>query len=108
MNKHITEISADAMDVLIQHEWPGNVRELANAIERTVVIGSEPYLRKEDLPINLVQKTQVPHSESLTTVEKAHIQYILEKMKWNISQAAKMLEIDRVTLYNKIKRYKLK
>jgi transcriptional regulator with PAS, ATPase and Fis domain len=108
MNKNITEISPEGMAVLVQYKWPGNVRELANAIERALVIGAGPRLKKEDLPIALVQTTESPTAESLAAVEKAHIQYILEKTEWNITQAANTLAIDRVTLYNKIKKYELK
>ncbi len=108
MNKNITGISDEAMEMLKRHHWPGNVRELANAIERAVVIEPGPLLRKEDLPIQIVQKSESPQLESLEAVEKAHIQYILEKTDRNISQAARTLKIDRVTLYSKIKKYGLK
>lgn len=107
MHKPITEISPEAMDILIRYDWPGNVRELKNAIERAMVLAKPPAIRPQDLPIQLIEEEQ-PENETLEAVEKAHILKILNKTNWNITQSAKILGIDRVTLYNKIERYNLK
>ena len=104
-NKPIDRISRDAMDELMLYEWPGNVRELENAIERTVVVGKERQINPQDLPIFCEHHTSSPESRSLKAVEKAHIQQVLEESQWNISQSAKILGVDRSTLYSKIKRY---
>ena len=107
MNKSISEITPEALDILIHHEWPGNVRELENAIERAMVVGKPPAIVPENLPFQLTSKTSEPSMDTLASVEKNHISYVLLKTEWNVSQTAKILNIDRVTLYNKIKKYGL-
>lgn len=52
MHKGIAQLDPKAMDVLVRYDWPGNIRELANAVERAMVVGSPPMLRKEDLPFS--------------------------------------------------------
>jgi DNA-binding NtrC family response regulator len=108
MNKNVTEISPEAMKMLIQYEWPGNVRELRNTIERAlVVVGKKNRIEPDDLNLLFLSKTNASGKDSLEEVEKAHIQRILEQSDWNISRSADILKIDRVTLYNKIKKYGL-
>lgn len=106
MNKPILKISDEAMEILLNHSWPGNVRELENAIERAMVVGKPPEIKPTDLPFHL-EKVNSFESDSLEEVEKKHIQRVLNKYDWNISKAAQALNIDRVTLYNKIKKYGL-
>ena len=55
MDKRITGISPEAMDLLTAYDWPGNVRELSNAIERAMVVGKPPAIRPEDLPLRRPQ-----------------------------------------------------
>ncbi len=107
MNKQIGDIDPEALDVLVRYDWPGNVRELENAIERAMVVGKPPRIRAEDLPFQLNTRKNAPAGDSLEEIEKAHIQSILERMDWNITRSADVLQIDRVTLYNKIKKYGL-
>jgi DNA-binding NtrC family response regulator len=106
-NKAIDKISREAMDELMLYDWPGNVRELENAIERAVVVGKERQMLPEDLPILCFGPFHAPQNNSLKEVEKAHIRQILTNNDWNIARSAKILKIDRTTLYNKIKRYNL-
>ena len=106
-NKTIDKISREAMDELMLYDWPGNVRELENAIERAVVVGKERQIRSEDLPILCYGPFHAPQNNSLKEVEKNHIHQILTDNDWNIARSAKILEIDRSTLYSKIKRYDL-
>jgi DNA-binding NtrC family response regulator len=108
MGKPMTHISGEAMDVLVRYDWPGNVRELENAIERATVIGKAPALRPEDLPFQLSEHRGGPASGSLAAVEREHIRSVLEANSWNISRSAHILQIDRVTLYNKIAKYELR
>jgi DNA-binding NtrC family response regulator len=108
MAKPIASISSEAMDVLVRYNWPGNVRELENAIERAMVVGKPPAIRPDDLPIRLSEKNSLPHSGSLAAMEKIHIASVLEQNNWNISRSAEILDIDRVTLYNKINKYGLR
>ena len=106
-NKDIDKIDREAMDELMLYDWPGNVRELENAIERAVVVAKERKILPEYLPIFCHEPLHAPRNNSLQEVEKAHIRLILTDNDWNIARCAKILDIDRSTLYSKIKRYNL-
>jgi DNA-binding NtrC family response regulator len=108
MARPVLAISPEAMDVMVRYNWPGNVRELENAVERAMVVGKLPAIIPEDLPFRLSDKNSMPHNGSLAAVEKTHITQVLDQNGWNISRSAEILEIDRVTLYNKIHKYCLK
>jgi DNA-binding NtrC family response regulator len=108
MGKQIASISPEAMDTIVRYNWPGNVRELENAIERAMVVGKPPEIRPEDLPYQLTERNHVLPAGSMASVEKAHIISVLDQNRWNISRSAEILQIDRVTLYNKIEKYGLK
>jgi DNA-binding NtrC family response regulator len=108
MNKHLCGVSSEAMKLLKAHDWPGNARELQNAIERAVLICKGTEIQIEDLPFRLRDEKLLAAGRSLSSVERYHIRQVLEETGWNISQAARWLEIDRVTLYNKISKYELK
>ncbi len=106
MSRDLISIEPAALDHLRSFEFPGNVRELENMIERAIVVGNGKEIRLKDLPMG---KNVISSSiETLDDLEKKHIWQILDKYSWNISRAAKALNIDRVTLYNKIKKYDLK
>ena len=106
MNKQPATIDPSALRRLQEFNYPGNVRELENMIERAIVVGDGKRITLKDLPL---EKTIVNNTtESLDDFEKAFILQILNKYNWNISRAAKALKVDRVTLYNKIKKYDLK
>ena len=106
-NKKIDRISPQALKLMMEYDWPGNVRELENAIERAVVVGKKNEIVPENLPF--FNQSRAPESglKSLKDREKLHILHVLEENGWNISKTAEELEIDRVTLYNKIKKYNL-
>ena len=107
MSKDVTDISPEAMKMLVQYNWPGNIRELRNTIERAlVVVGEKDQIEPDDLNLLFLSKANPP-GDSLEEIEKAHVQRILEQCDWNISRSAETLKIDRVTLYNKIKKYGL-
>lgn len=112
MNKGIKKISEDAMEFLQNYNWPGNVRELENAIERAIVVGKGDAIEVKDLPFHIntyeFDDDDDNQNDSLEDMEKKHILRVLKKNKWNISKSAKLLGIDRVTLYNKIEKYDLK
>jgi DNA-binding NtrC family response regulator len=107
MNRQPMRFSGAAMDVLRAYAWPGNVRELQNAVERAVVLGTPPTVEVKDLPMRLTGPSTQAGPLSLDEVEKAHIRQTLAASDWNVSQTAKLLEIDRGTLYAKIRRYGL-
>jgi DNA-binding NtrC family response regulator len=106
-NKTINKISREAMDEMMLYDWPGNIRELENAIERAVVVGREREILPVDLPIFCHELPPPIRANSLAEVEKAHIKQVLIENQWNIARSAKILEIDRSTLYSKIKRYEI-
>ena len=108
MSKRFTSISRAALDKLMEYDWPGNVRELENALERALVVGREPEIQSADLPLSLQSGPGLAAGPSLDDVERAHILKTLEACDWNQTRAAKILDIDRVTLYNKIKKYGFK
>jgi two-component system, NtrC family, response regulator HydG len=105
MNKRFTGISRASLDVLMNYQWPGNVRELENAIERAMVIGREPEIQASDFPLQAATPPAPEGSLALEDIERVHIQHVLEVCDWNQTRAAKALGIDRVTLYNKIKKF---
>ncbi len=106
MNKPAIPIDSAALKRLEEFDFPGNIRELENMIERAIVIGNGKKISLKDLPL---EKNTINSSvESLDEQEKHHISQILIKYDWNISRTAKALQVDRVTLYNKIKKYDLK
>ena len=103
INKRITRVSPEAMALLQQHDWPGNVRELENAIERAMVVAEEPELREQDFTLKLRQ--QEATLRTLEEAERLHILKVLEDCGENQTRAAEALDIDRVTLHNKLKKY---
>jgi DNA-binding NtrC family response regulator len=106
MNRPLMTIEPAALKRLEEFPFPGNIRELENMIERAIVVGNGKKITLKDLPLG---KTLVnPAFESLDDLEKNHIRLILVKYNWNISNSAKALKVDRVTLYNKIKKYNIK
>jgi len=109
MDKRVSDISPEALQKIMAYDWPGNVRELANAIERAMVVSKGDLIRPGDLPVSLPEApaASVPPGDSLANMEKAHIAIILNRTRWNITQSADILQIDRATLYNKIKKYGL-
>ena len=108
IGKSVLGASPQALALLKSHGWPGNIRELQNAVERAVVVAREEWLQPEDFalvaqarePLGIGDPT-LPPSE----VERRHIEHVLNENRWNISQSARVLGVDRATLYNKIKRY---
>jgi len=106
MNKPPASIDTAALNRIQEFNFPGNIRELENMIERAIVVGNGKRITLKDLPL---EKTFVSNTaESLDDFERAFILQILNKYEWNISRTARALKVDRVTLYNKIKKYDLK
>ena len=106
MNRPMMTIDASALKRLEEFPFPGNIRELENMIERAIVVGNGKKISLKDLP--LAKEKKLPTFESLDDLEKNHIQQILDKYSWNVTASAKALKVDRVTLYNKIRKYDLK
>ena len=106
-------ISSAASRMLLQYDWPGNVRELDNAIERAVLLEQTDVLQAESLPPQLFRRRARSErrlavaAPSLVDVEREALAQALEATGNNITQAARALGINRVTLHRKLKRYGL-
>jgi two-component system response regulator AtoC len=106
--KKVSGFTPEANDFLLKYEWPGNIRELENAIERAVILAKSDNIEVVDLSqqsLYLPHKTQV--GKTMRDIEKNHILNVLIEAGGNCSEAARMLGISRMTLYNKIKTYGL-
>lgn len=116
----VNSISDEALNVFLQHAWPGNVRELANLMERIVVIKGGGEIDINDLPPKM--RNEAPQNSfvspeitadglclntAVSEFEKRLIYQSLEKTKWVKNRAAKLLQVKRTTLVEKIKRYEL-
>ena len=108
MSRKGLKFSAEATERLQGHAWPGNVRELRNYIERAIVLGKPPTIEAHDLPLGPASFADTASTaRNLAEVERAHIHAVLDEEDWNISHAARLLGVDRGTLYNKIKKHGL-
>jgi DNA-binding NtrC family response regulator len=106
--KKVDHIPESTIKLLTSYDWPGNVRELENAIERAVVLSKSRTLNDDAFAfLRLPVQTPVSDRRALKEIEKFHIEQILNECNWNVTEAAKILEINRVTLHRMIKRYGL-
>ena len=115
--KKIVDFSPSAMDSLSRYAWPGNVRELENAVERAVVLCNGNYITERELPPSIASSfsdTDLHEGGAakmaglpLEEIEREAIVQTLQKTSGNKSEAAKLLNITRTTLNNKIKKYKI-
>ncbi|MBI5904049.1 MAG: sigma-54-dependent Fis family transcriptional regulator [Deltaproteobacteria bacterium] len=105
MGKSAEGISEGGMRLLMDHQWPGNARELRNVVERAMVVAKGKSLQESDISLPAGSPENSRNGKSLDDMEKEHILQVLLENKWNIARSAQMLEIDRVTLYNKIRKY---
>ncbi len=110
-DKHIDGMSKDFSNHLQNHQWKGNIRELKNVIERAVILAEGSQLTADSLPVEL--QINDTHQQSgmsafeLSSVEKLHIQRVLNHTKGNKTEAARLLNIGLTTLYRKIEEYKI-
>jgi two-component system response regulator HydG len=112
LNKEITGITREAMDLIFRHHWPGNVRELENVVERSMVLAKSSMIMPENLPPELrLDEQQVLTDDQhghLKRLERDHVRTVLERCGWNKYKAAKMMGISRSTLYSKIEKLGLR
>jgi len=106
-----SECSTDVLDRLLSAAWPGNVREMRNVLERSMILGrGQPQIGLEQLPPDLKQRATTDrryHPQSLSELERLHIERTLRHHSGNRTRAALELGISRATLINKIKAYSL-
>jgi DNA-binding NtrC family response regulator len=113
MGKKVESISEDVMKVLTGYAFPGNIRELENVIERGVALAKGNVLDTCHLPEDLkrmsleVFRREGGKFPSLDEQEKAYIRWVLKEVDGNRSRAAAILGLDRVTLWRKLKRYRM-
>jgi DNA-binding NtrC family response regulator len=103
-NKRIKNFSDDVVEFMLNYSWPGNVRELENMIERGVILTKNTAITLDELPQDIIHPTPV-EGKTVEAVTRNHIINVLEETKGNISKAANILGIRRMTLYNKLKKY---
>jgi len=109
----VRAISSDAMAALMAHPWPGNVRELENLIERAVVLCAGETIEKSDVMGTVVAEAKekieqlFTDTPTLETIEERYIRLILGRMNNQKDKAAKILGINRRTLYRKERTYGL-
>lgn len=97
------QFAREAADTMLRYSWPGNVRELKNAVERAVVLGTTSEVTVNDLALGAQPTTSSTKLISLAAAEQQHIADVLSACKGNKTQACRILEIGRGTLYAKLK-----
>lgn len=114
--KQVERFSEEALNILQQYDWPGNIRELINVVERSVVLSKGSVIGSQDLPENLRSPERLGGGtqsrivaanlkSALANPEREIIIDTLERNGWNRQNTAKMLGINRTTLYKKMKKY---
>jgi two-component system, NtrC family, response regulator HydG len=123
-HKNVAGFTRDALEVLQKHDWPGNVRELEAAVQRAVALSNGPRITSNQLAPILNHNRQArsggagtpkPHlkmgvrplKEALEEPEKRIIVQALQAFNWNRQETARVLDINRTTLYKKMKKYNL-
>jgi DNA-binding NtrC family response regulator len=119
--KGVPAFSDGAMELLCSYPWPGNIRELENAIEQAVALCYQPMLTPEDLPREVRERRPAkiaslaaeneqfvfPDTPSLEEVKKRYVLHALRRSGGNVSATARMLNVDRRSLYRMLARYKI-
>ncbi len=114
--KPLKGVSRQVQKLFQQYRWPGNVRELENVLERASMLCRKDFIDIEDLPKYLQDyvpsNDQIPFVEkarlsTLNELEKEYILYLLKKTNNNLRKTAKILNVSRTTLYNKIRKYSI-
>jgi len=115
-NRKVKGVSEEALAALVNYRWPGNVRELEHIIERAALLGRAPEIGLEDLPPQFLSRNHDPaglHDArakhyTLRDLERDYITKVLEATNGRKTEAAKILGVDRTTLYRKLEEYKIK
>jgi two-component system, NtrC family, response regulator HydG len=113
LNKQVKGFDEETKETMLNYSWPGNLRELGNIIRRAVLICQGEWITKNMFPKELLLENQLENEfiidfkTSFRNQEKEAIQKTLEDVRFNKSQAAKLLGMDRKTLYNKMSKYGL-
>lgn len=114
-HRQLDGVEPEALTALMRHPWPGNVRELEHTIERAVLLGKRALIGLEDLPSSLAARSDqvlpvaeaVAKSYTLRDLERDYIMRVMETTNGNKTEAARILGVDRTTLYRKLEEYKV-
>jgi two-component system, NtrC family, response regulator AtoC len=115
-NRRIEGLSPEALTVLQEYRWPGNVRELLNVIERLVGLAEGPLIGLSDLPLDLLVPDQhvrsrgsgISLAEATEEFERQIVLRMLERVRWNVSEAARLLGLHRNSLKARLARWRLR
>jgi two-component system response regulator HydG len=116
LEKKVSGLSAEVEQIFRDYHWPGNLRELRNIIRRAVLLTGEGVVQPEVIPTELINSAPLQPVDinsakdlknSFEDQEKTLIVKTLEEMRFNKSKTAKVLNMDRKTLYNKLEKYGL-
>ena len=118
LEKNVRQLSKEVMDIFLKYDWPGNLRELNNVIKRLVLLSKEETADLKALPQEMITtmesmaaKPAVASGSDLKLLQETHekemIEKVLQDVRYNKSKAAKLLNIDRKTLYYKIEKYQI-
>jgi len=105
-NKTVTGISQNVEKIFMNYQWPGNIRELEHVIEHAFIITGQPVIIVNDLPDEL-KKFAVKEENYKTIDEAMKIKEVLKKTNWKKAKAARVLNMDRKTIYRKMKKYNI-
>jgi len=103
-NKGKKTFLPEVIEFMLNYSWPGNVRELENMIEHGVILSQSPAINLAELPQDIIRPC-AGEEKTIDAVIKSHILNVLEETEGNMTQAAKILGVQRMTLYNKLKKY---
>ncbi|MDB4391854.1 sigma-54 dependent transcriptional regulator, partial [bacterium] len=112
MDKNVDGFDDEVLHQFLQYDWPGNVRELRNIVQRSIVLTQQATINSDVLPtkISNYQSNQLVIDEgdnqpldSLEVIERRYIRFVLERTGGNKTEAAKVLGLDRKTLYRRLK-----
>ncbi|MBN2242957.1 MAG: sigma-54-dependent Fis family transcriptional regulator [Acidobacteria bacterium] len=109
MEKHFDGFSEEAMGLLMNYSFPGNIRELENIVERAAALAPGSRIEARDLPSDLrafetvAFRKEKGMMKTLSEIQQDYIQWVLSRVGHNKTHAAKILGIDRVSLYRKLK-----
>jgi two-component system, NtrC family, response regulator HydG len=117
LNRNVEKFDDPVINFFKTYSWPGNIRELKNIIRRSVLLSKSSFVTTDTLPLGVLNSHEPIISEksfqsddlkeTIDKIEIEKIKKVLEKVKFNKSKAAKILNIDRKTLYNKLKEYNI-
>ena len=105
LDKHVVGFDPEAEKLLVACDWPGNLRQLKNAVTRAVLLTTGEYVTPAELPAELSEAVPAPIALRDPAGEEERIRRALAAAGGNKSQAARLLGIDRKTLYNKLHLY---